>query len=181
MFFIFLDDEYLEIQQEVNDIISMLDASQTSQTTCSDKSICSVDANSSINNVSFEDHKYERYRQMIPYNTNDSEIQRRQETFLDLLITNDICNDENFKIFIMEPELHADEMSRILDQLIVIDDAAFLDSEAMDMNYSLSLDNTDDNLTSINDVPMSPASQISTMTLGLALGSPKHTGNYIKK
>lgn len=155
----------------------MLDASQTSEKSVTEVQDSILSKNDCVSTISFED-KYEKYRQMIPYNTSDPEIQKRQETFLDLLITNDICTDENFKIFIIEPELHKEEMSSILDQLIVVEEAGYTDSDAMDINYSLSFDNSDDNLSTINDVPMSPASQISTMTLGLALGSPKSSGAY---
>lgn len=61
-----------------------------------------------------------KYRQMIPYNTTDPEKISQQETILDLLITNDICDDETFKIFIAEPDAHKDQASKILDSLYCV-------------------------------------------------------------
>lgn len=61
-----------------------------------------------------------KYRQMIPYETADPEKISQQESILELLITNGICDDETFKIFIAEPESHKEEASKILDSLYCI-------------------------------------------------------------
>lgn len=63
----------------------------------------------------------EKYRQMIPYNTDDPEKISQQESILELLISNGICDDETFKIFIAEPDLHKDKASQILDSLYCVD------------------------------------------------------------
>lgn len=62
----------------------------------------------------------EKYRQMIPYNTSEPEKINQQESILELLISNAICNDETFKIFIAEPDLHKEKASQILDSLYCV-------------------------------------------------------------
>lgn len=63
----------------------------------------------------------EKYRQMIPYNTTDPDRISQQESILELLISNGICDDETFKIFIAEPDLHKEKASQILDSLYCVD------------------------------------------------------------
>lgn len=63
----------------------------------------------------------EKYRRMIPFNTDDAEKISQQESILELLISNGICDDETFKIFIAEPDLHKDKASQILDSLYCVD------------------------------------------------------------
>lgn len=106
---------------------------------------------------------YERFARMLPYNTTDPELQQRQETLLSLLYTNNICTDENFKIFIAEPDLHQAEATRILEELYVLD---------VQVDMDVGRESDDSGGDTIDDAPQSPASQISTMTLGLALDSP---------
>lgn len=62
----------------------------------------------------------EKYRRIIPYNTNDPEKISQQESILELLISNGICDDETFKIFIAEPDLHKEKASQILDSLYCV-------------------------------------------------------------
>lgn len=62
----------------------------------------------------------EKYRQLIPYNTNDPEKMSQQESILELLISNGICDDETFKIFIAEPDSHKEKASQILDSLYCV-------------------------------------------------------------
>lgn len=61
-----------------------------------------------------------KYRQMIPYETADPEKISQQESILELLITNGICDDKTFKIFIAEPESHKEEASKTLDSLYCV-------------------------------------------------------------
>lgn len=63
----------------------------------------------------------DKFRQMIPYNTTDPEKISQQESILELLISNGICNDETFQIFIAEPDSHKEKASRILDSLYCVD------------------------------------------------------------
>lgn len=63
----------------------------------------------------------EKYRRMIPYNTDDPEKIGQQESILELLISSRICNDETFKIFIEEPDLHKEKASEILEGLYCVD------------------------------------------------------------
>lgn len=63
----------------------------------------------------------EKYRQMIPYNTNDPEKISQQESILELLLSNGICNGDTFKVFIAEPDLHKEKASQILDSLYCVD------------------------------------------------------------
>lgn len=63
----------------------------------------------------------EKYRQMIPYNTTDMEKIAQQESLLDFLLINGICNDETFKIFIAEPDLHKERATKIVNSLYHVD------------------------------------------------------------
>lgn len=62
----------------------------------------------------------EYFKSKLPYNTKDADEIERQYNLLDFLIYNNLLNEENFKIFITEPEKHSEEASRILDELIVV-------------------------------------------------------------
>lgn len=62
----------------------------------------------------------EDYRCMIPYNTVDPQKISQQESILELLISNGICDDETFKIFIAEPDLHKERATEILDNLYCV-------------------------------------------------------------
>lgn len=108
---------------------------------------------------------YGQFKNLLPYNTSDPEIHKRQKTLLDLLISNGICTEKNFKIFIAEPDAHKEEAEKILDELFLIETVSFTDDEP-------------NKETTMDDVPMSPASQISSMTLGLVLGSPTRQGKF---
>lgn len=61
-----------------------------------------------------------KYREIIPYNTTDPKKISQQESILELLITNGICNDETFQIFIAEPDSHKERASKILDSLYCV-------------------------------------------------------------
>lgn len=139
-----------DIISQLNKYASEMDAEETAEQSTAPTEDC-------VNNVVATD-EHDKYRRMLPYNTNDPEIQQRQESIIELLISQNICNDENFKIFIAEPDLHKDKASRILDQIYVLDvpstdEYCHVDNDVIDM-------------------PMSPASQISNLTSELALGSP---------
>lgn len=75
--------------------------------------------NEVANDMNFIDD-IEKYRQMIPYGTSDPEKISQQESILELLISNGICGDETFKIFIAEPDLHKEKASQILDSLYCV-------------------------------------------------------------
>lgn len=62
------------------------------------------------------------YQKIIPYNTSDPEKISQQESILQLLISNGICNEETFKVFIAEPDLHKERASEILDSLYCVSD-----------------------------------------------------------
>ena len=116
------------------------------------------------------DPTYDYYRKQIPYNTNDPELQARQENLLDFLISNNICTEENFKIFIAEPEFHKESAAAILDQIYQIETLLPEDIDVANLNAEENVLNMDRS--------MSPASHISNLTLGLALGSPNR-GEFI--
>lgn len=71
-----------------------------------------------IETSAFDD--VEKFRQMIPYDTIDPEKISQQESILELLISNGICNQETFQIFIAEPDLHKEKASQILDSLYCV-------------------------------------------------------------
>ncbi|XP_055905239.1 N-acetyltransferase eco [Eupeodes corollae] len=60
------------------------------------------------------------FRRRLPYNTNNPELIERQHILLDFMETNKICTEENFKIFIADPENHKEEAQKILDHIVVI-------------------------------------------------------------
>lgn len=63
---------------------------------------------------------YAKYRQQLPYQTSDPETMQQQELLLEFLISNNICTDENFKIFIADPDNHKEEATRIVDKLYMV-------------------------------------------------------------
>lgn len=63
---------------------------------------------------------YAKYRQQLPYQTNDPATMEQQELLLEFLISNNICTDENFKIFIADPDNHKEEATRIVDRLYMV-------------------------------------------------------------
>lgn len=173
--FCFPDDEYLAIEREVNDIIGMLNSQEDdNDEMITDTSINSVTSTSSslCNNTVVNEinalQLYGQFKDLLPYKTSDPKIHKRQETLLDLLISNGICTEENFKIFIAEPDAHKEEAANILDELFQIETESFNVDEPTKE-------------TTMDDVPMSPASQISCMTLGLVLGSPTRQGKLQNK
>lgn len=67
-----------------------------------------------------EPNEISSYENLIPYKTSDPIVIEQQQNMLDFLVCNNICTDDNIKIFITEPENHKDEASKILNDLIVI-------------------------------------------------------------
>lgn len=115
---------------------------------------------------------YQRFSEMLPYNTDDPDVQQRQETLLNLLFTNNICTEQNFKIFIAEPSQHEAEAARILEELFVLDVQEPNEMEPMEPE-DVPMDVVEP---AAVDVSLSPTSQINTMTLSLALSSPTTGG-----
>ncbi|XP_055855687.1 N-acetyltransferase eco [Episyrphus balteatus] len=67
-----------------------------------------------------EDDEFYEFRRRLPYNTNNPELIEQQHILLDFLITNKICTEENFTIFIADPENNKEAAQRIVDQLVVV-------------------------------------------------------------
>ncbi|XP_034655755.1 N-acetyltransferase eco isoform X1 [Drosophila subobscura] len=63
---------------------------------------------------------FARFRQRLPYNTDDPEIMEQQQILLEFLISNNICTDEYFEYFIGDPDSHKEEATRIVDQLYMV-------------------------------------------------------------
>lgn len=80
-------------------------------------------ANEIISEVSsqLEIENANEYRNRIPYNTTDPEIIEQQRTLLEFLISNNICNDENFEIFIADYENRKADAEAVMNQFIVSD------------------------------------------------------------
>ncbi|KAL5292686.1 ESCO1 family protein [Megaselia abdita] len=57
------------------------------------------------------------FRDRIPYKTNEPETVNKQLIFLDFLEANNICTEENFTIFIAEPDKYADRANEIISQI----------------------------------------------------------------
>lgn len=132
-----------------------------------------------VSNQPLEVDPFKKYRDMLPFETNEPTKMAQQRTILELLISNHICDEQTFKVFIAEPELHKEEAGKILSKLYCV--SAMLPDDVEDGEWVTvaddaapydTLDNTSENLNSeyVEDVPMSPASQISNMTSSLAIG-----------
>lgn len=108
------------------------------------------------------------YRQMIPYNTTDPQKISQQESILELLIFNNICNDETFKIFIAEPDLHKEKASAILDELYCV--SKLLPDDASDIASVSDWQSVAGDMPveqHIFSIPMGPDNcQLTTSTLG---------------
>ncbi|EDW17975.1 N-acetyltransferase eco [Drosophila mojavensis] len=79
---------------------------------------------------------YEKYRQQLPYKTDDPAVIEQQTLLLEFLITNNICTDKNFEIFITDPDNHKEEATRIVDNLYTVVYADQLDLlEPEQQNY----------------------------------------------
>lgn len=145
------DMELIEEHKEVDDIIKNLSKVVSDyENDCDDHDI-------SFNST--EDY-IEKFRVRIPYKTSDPNEIQRQHNLLDFLIFNNILTEENFKIFIMEPDNFAEEASRIVNQFIVMTDM-IEDEEVIPV--------------ASNEIipPISPTSQISNMTSELILDCPE--------
>ncbi|KAH8305191.1 hypothetical protein KR018_000145 [Drosophila ironensis] len=75
---------------------------------------------------------FAEYRQRLPYQTEDPQTIENQQILLEFLISNGICTEENFKIFIADPDNHKQEASKIVDDLYMVvnsEEAALLAEE----------------------------------------------------
>ncbi|KAH8397547.1 hypothetical protein KR222_009108 [Zaprionus bogoriensis] len=77
-----------------------------------------------------EHDPYAKYRQLLPYKTQDPAMVEQQELLLEFLISNNICTDENFEIFIADPDNHKEEATRIVDQLYMVVNAELAAQQA---------------------------------------------------
>lgn len=66
------------------------------------------------------DDEMDGFRNRIPYNTVDAKEAEKQSELLEMLITHGLCTEENFTIFIAEPDQHKDEMNRVMDSLVAV-------------------------------------------------------------
>lgn len=79
------------------------------------------DSSTLIEDIVLQDNQdFFEFRKRLPYNTTDPEIIERQHLLLDFLITNNICTEENFNIFIADPDNHKAEAEKIVDDLVII-------------------------------------------------------------
>ncbi|KAI8041589.1 hypothetical protein M5D96_005854, partial [Drosophila gunungcola] len=56
----------------------------------------------------------------LPYQTDDPDVVEQQQILLEFLISNNICTEENFEIFIANPDNHKEEANRIVDDLYMV-------------------------------------------------------------
>ncbi|XP_018795647.1 PREDICTED: N-acetyltransferase eco [Bactrocera latifrons] len=63
---------------------------------------------------------YLEFRRRLPYNTSDPSLIEQQYLLLDFLINNNMCTEENFTIFIADPDNHKEEAAKIVDQVFVL-------------------------------------------------------------
>ncbi|XP_067613806.1 N-acetyltransferase eco [Eurosta solidaginis] len=72
-----------------------------------------------LNNLS-SDLDYSSFRNRLPHNTTDPSVIEQQHILLDFLINNNMCTEDNFTIFIADPDNHKEEAARIVDQVFVL-------------------------------------------------------------
>ncbi|XP_073837550.1 establishment of cohesion [Musca autumnalis] len=84
---------------------------------------------------------YNEFIKRLPYNTTDPEIIERQHLLLDFLITNNICTEENFTIFIADPDNHKEEAERIIDDLVMV-----VTGQQQDFRHKIPYNTTDPQL-----------------------------------
>ncbi|XP_061402446.1 N-acetyltransferase eco [Musca vetustissima] len=84
---------------------------------------------------------YHEFIKRLPYNTTDPEIIERQHLLLDFLITNNICTEENFTIFIADPDNHKEEAERIIDDLVMV-----VTGQQQDFRHKIPYNTTDPQL-----------------------------------
>uniref|UniRef100_A0A1A9Z3L4 N-acetyltransferase domain-containing protein n=1 Tax=Glossina pallidipes TaxID=7398 RepID=A0A1A9Z3L4_GLOPL len=85
-----------------------------------DQQIALIHQDDSNEAYKLQTYDFAEFRNRLPFNTTDPEIIERQHLLLDFLITNNICNEENFIIFIADPDNHKEEAERIVDELVMI-------------------------------------------------------------
>lgn len=61
------------------------------------------------------------FRERIPYKTTDPVIIEQQRTLLEFLISNGICTEENFEIFIVDYENRKDEAAEVMNRFVASD------------------------------------------------------------
>ncbi|GAB0090025.1 N-acetyltransferase eco [Sergentomyia squamirostris] len=101
-----LQDSFRDERDEVNSIIKQLTVEEEEEV---DGIIAQIEG--STDNC---------FRKRIPYKATDPVLIERQKTILELLITNKMCNEKTFRIFISEPESHKEEASKILDEMVCV-------------------------------------------------------------
>ncbi|XP_055371886.1 N-acetyltransferase eco isoform X2 [Condylostylus longicornis] len=131
---------FINEQAVVNDIIKNLDVSPKKKESEGCKAIAEnfqvsyeltdflnqqvaskMDENvSNISDILGQDNLYQKFREQIPYRTIDPNEIERQNLLLDFLITNNICNEKNFEIFIADPDNHKDEADEIINNIVEI-------------------------------------------------------------
>ncbi|XP_017091072.2 N-acetyltransferase eco [Drosophila bipectinata] len=63
---------------------------------------------------------FSAFRDRLPFQTDDPQIIEQQKILLEFLISNNICNEENFRIFIEDPDNHKEEANKIIDELYMV-------------------------------------------------------------
>lgn len=198
------------MREEITGIISMLEEIQpatktddtpTNTTVSTDSDAANADQLSAAlkpDDAATSLANYNRFLRQLPYQTDDPEIQERQQTLLNLLYTNNICNEHTFRIFIMEPKQHEAAATHILDQLFQLDvvseeeqqqlqpqaphrdEAVPMDDETQCADMDLNMEplrvpaEEIEAIASVTAALLSPASQISSLTGAMDLGSPDH-------
>uniref|UniRef100_A0A1B0CSX5 Protein involved in establishing cohesion between sister chromatids during dna replication n=2 Tax=Lutzomyia longipalpis TaxID=7200 RepID=A0A1B0CSX5_LUTLO len=99
-------DDFREERSEIEGIINQLTAEEAEEV---DGIIAKVNGD-----------PYEEFRKRIPYKTTDPVVIDRQTSILELLISNQKCTEETFKVFIGDPENHKAEAARILDEMFCL-------------------------------------------------------------
>ena len=100
------NDNNSEFYDEIEQQLSLMNADESSPL---------------LDDIVLQDNQdFAEYRKRLPYNTTDPEIIERQHLLLDFLISNNICTEENFTIFIADPDNHKEEAERIVDELVMI-------------------------------------------------------------
>ncbi|XP_033160264.1 N-acetyltransferase eco [Drosophila mauritiana] len=113
-----LDDTVVDEIVEANPVVQAtpMDAEETSMETEPLPDI--IEYAPEANDVEID--PFAEFRQRLPYQTDDPNVVEQQQILLEFLISNNICTERNFEIFIANPDNYKDEANQIVDNLYMV-------------------------------------------------------------
>lgn len=113
-----LDDTVVDEIVEANPVVQAtpMDAEETTMETEPLPDI--IEYAPQANDVEID--PFAEFRQRLPYQTDDPNVVEQQQILLEFLISNNICTEKNFEIFIANPDDYKDEANQIVDNLYMV-------------------------------------------------------------